>query len=76
MIIDSQQGTQMSPRQRLMLEQQRRVVAFMNPVLQQSVDDTLKALEVRKEQGVRPEKIWFLDRQEHGTLSIAEWMGF
>lgn len=76
MIISSQQGTQLSQRQRLMLEQQRRVVAFMNPVLQQSVDDALKAMEVRKEQGAKPERIWFREREEKGTPSFAEWMGY
>ncbi|RMQ32031.1 hypothetical protein ALP86_200047 [Pseudomonas amygdali pv. mori] len=72
----SLQGIQLSPGQRRMLEQQRHVRDFMNPVLTQQVAETLAVIEVRKEQGVKPEKIWFLDRQEKGTPSIAEWMGY
>ncbi|MGN9471540.1 hypothetical protein [Pseudomonas syringae] len=72
----SLQGIQLSPGQRRMLEQQRHVREFMNPVLTQQVAETLAEIEVRKEQGTKPEKIWFLDRQEKGTPSMAEWMGY
>ncbi|QQQ52895.1 hypothetical protein JJQ97_12180 [Pseudomonas syringae] len=72
----SLQGIQLSPGQRRMLEQQRHVREFMNPVLTQQVAETLAVIEVRKEQGTKPERIWFLDRQEKGTPSMAEWMGF
>ncbi|KPY75107.1 hypothetical protein ALO45_200256 [Pseudomonas syringae pv. syringae] len=59
-----------------MLEHQRHVREFMNPVLTQQVAETLAVIEVRKEQGAKPERIWFLDRQEKGTPSMAEWMGY
>ncbi|NVL62367.1 hypothetical protein E0I00_26700 [Pseudomonas syringae pv. actinidiae] len=72
----SMQGVQLSPSQRRMLDQQRHVKQFMNPVLTQQVAETLAVIEVRKEQGTKPERIWFLDRQEKGTPSIAEWMGY
>lgn len=72
----SLQGIQLSPGQRRMLEQQRHVREFMNPVLTQQVAETLAVIEVRKEQGTKPELIWFLDRQEKGTPSMAEWMGY
>lgn len=72
----SLQGIQLSPGQRRMLDQQRHVREFMNPVLTQQVAETLAVIEVRKDQGVKPEKIWFVDRQEKGTPSIAEWMGY
>lgn len=72
----SLQGIQLSPGQRRMLDQQRHVREFMNPVLTQQVSETLAVIEDRKDQGVKPEKIWFVDRQEKGTPSIAEWMGY
>ncbi|KPX97517.1 hypothetical protein ALO62_200055 [Pseudomonas amygdali pv. myricae] len=74
----SLQGIQLSAGQRRMLEQQRHVREFMNPVLTQQVSETLAVIEARKEQGVKPEKIWFHDRQSswQGTISVAEWMGY
>jgi len=70
------QGVQLTQGQRLRLEQQQRVKSFMAPVLVDLVADTLKAVEVRKEQGIKPERQWFKEREEVGTLSFAEWMGF
>lgn len=72
------QGSQLSPGQRRMLEQQRHVNSFMNPVLTQQVAETLLTMEVRKEQGAKPELIWFVDRESSwtGTISVAEWMGY
>ncbi|WP_191942284.1 hypothetical protein [Pseudomonas syringae] len=71
------QGAQLtSGQQRRLAEQQRVRASFINPVLAQQVEQTLKAIEARKEQGVKPERIWTLERQETGTTSVAEWMGF
>jgi len=70
------QGTQLSSGQRRRLADQKRVMASMPNVIAQQVAETLKLLEVRKEQGVKPERIWFIERQESGTTSVAEWMGF
>lgn len=71
------QGTQLSAGQRRTLAfQQSMRTPFLNPVLQASIDQTMVALDQRKEQGAKPEKIWFLDRQESGTTSVAEWMGY
>lgn len=71
------QGVQLSQGQRRQLAfQQQAQQAFMNPVLSEQVAQTLKALEVRKEQGIQPERLWFPDREETGTCSIAEWMGY
>ncbi|WP_235813913.1 hypothetical protein [Pseudomonas ficuserectae] len=77
-MITSLQGIQLSPAQRRMLEQQRHVREFMNPVLTHQVSETLAVIEARKEQGVKPEKIWFHDRESswQGTISVAEWMGY
>lgn len=72
----SLQGIQLSPGQRRMLDQQRHVREFMNPFLTQQVSETLAVIEVMKEHCVKPEKIWFLERQEKGTYSMAEWMGY
>lgn len=80
MLVDSQQGTQLSPRQRLMLQQQQHVRSFMHPVLLDQVAETLKAMEVRKEQGaskwVDPNKFNIVDFKSRGTPSVAEWMGY
>lgn len=71
------QGVQLtSGQQRRLSEQQRLRGAFINPVLAQQVEQTFKAVEARKEQGVKPERIWFVERQEIGTTCVAEWMGF
>ena len=71
------QGVQLtSGQQRRLAEQHQVLASFINPVLAEQVEQTLKAVETRKEQGVKPERIWFLERQETGTLCIAEWMGF
>ncbi|PAA39626.1 hypothetical protein [Pseudomonas fragi] len=71
------QGAQLTSGQKRRLAEQQRVQnSFINPVLAQQVEQTLRVVEARKEQGVKPERIWFVDRQEIGTTCIAEWMGF
>lgn len=71
------QGTRLSAGQRRTLENQERCkAAFLNPVLQMSVDETLKKVDQLKEQGVKPEKLWTPDYQSIGTVSVAEWMGY
>lgn len=75
-MIISLQGSQLSPGQRRNLAFQQQVKgAFLNTVLADQVAATLKAVEVRKEQGIKPERIWFIEREERGTSSFAEWMG-
>ena len=71
------QGAQLtSGQKRRLAEQQKIQNSFINPVLAQQVEQTLRVVEARKEQGVKPERIWFVERQETGTTCIAEWMGF
>ncbi|MFL1553491.1 hypothetical protein ACI77I_31210 [Pseudomonas sp. D47] len=71
------QGAQLTSGQRRRLAEQQQVrTSFINPVLAQQVEQTLKAVEARKEQGVKFERIWFVERQEIGTISVAGWMGF
>ncbi|KPB97808.1 Uncharacterized protein AC501_1291 [Pseudomonas amygdali pv. lachrymans] len=63
-----------------MLEQQRHVRQFMNPVLTQQVADTLAIVEKQKEQGaerwVDPNKFNIVKFKSKGTPSMAEWMGY
>ena len=76
-MITSLQGSRISSGQRKQLDFQNRCkAAFLNPVLADSVAATIKIMDERKEQGVKPEKIWFPERQETGTCSVAEWMGY
>lgn len=71
------QGVQLSAGQRRQLAfQQQTRAAFLNPILAESVEQTIAAVEARKASGVRPERVWFVDRQESGTPCIAEWMGY
>lgn len=71
------QGTQLSASQRRTMAMQQQVRAsFLNPVLQTMVDETFAALDQRKEQGAKPERQWFVERQEQGTACIAELMGY
>jgi len=48
----------------------------VNPVLQQQVNETLAALEARQSEGIKPERQWFLERQERGTPCVADLFGF
>lgn len=73
------QGAQLTPGQRIRLEQQAAIRSFINPVLQQQVAAALTALEdFKKSPAVpyKPEKQWFLESQTYGTPSIAEFMGY
>jgi hypothetical protein len=71
------QGTKLSAGQRQRLaDQERCKAAFLNPVLELSVVETLKKVDQLKEQGVKPEKLWTPDYQSRGTVSVAEWMGY
>jgi len=76
-MIVSFQGAQLSQGQRRQLEFQRNSrAAFLNTVLADQVAETIKAVDERKEAGLKPEKVWFVDRQESGTCCVAEWMGY
>lgn len=71
------QGGQLTAGQRRNLDFQNQVrQTFMSPVLAEQVAETLKAVEARKDQGIKPELVWVVERQESGTPSIAEWMGY
>lgn len=70
------QGTQLTSGQRRRLQLQQQARAFVNPVLQQQMNDTFAELDRRKQQGIKPERQWFLERQERGTPCVAEMFGF
>lgn len=70
------QGTQLTAGQRRTMQMQQQVRAFMNPILQQQVNETLAAVEARQSQGIKPERQWFLERQERGTPCVADLFGF
>jgi len=70
------QGTQLTPGQKARLQQQQHLKSFMNPVLAEQVETTLAVIELRKEQGAKPDQIWFFDYESHGTVSMAEFMGY
>lgn len=72
----SLQGLQISSGQRKSMEQQSHVRSLMNSVLSDQVAQTIAVLEVRKEQGIQPEKQWVTVSDTRGTVSIAEWMGY
>lgn len=72
------QGSQLTTSDRRRLAERQQVVAsaFLNPVLQNQLQVAIHRLEERKEQGFKPEKFWFVERQEQGTTCVAEWMGY
>lgn len=71
------QGAQLTSGQRRQLAFQAQArQSFLSPVLELVVTETIAALEQRKEEGAKPEKQWFIERQETGTLCVAEWMGY
>jgi hypothetical protein len=70
-------GTPLSAGQRRQLAfQQQTRTAFLNPILAESVEQSIAAVETRKEQGVKPERFWFVERQEQGTTCVADCMGY
>lgn len=70
------QGTQLTAAERNRLAQQRHVQSLMQPVLLAQVQETLLALKSPSLVQFKPEKTWFVERNEIGTTSVAEWMGF
>lgn len=73
----SLQGTQLSASERRSLELRQQVRAsFINPVLQAQVDLTVAKLDQRKEEGAKPERVWFNDRTEKGTPFLGDVFGY
>lgn len=72
----SMQGLQLTASDRRRIDQQRAVQASMQSILRDQINQTLAEVQRRKEQGIKPETVWFKDSESFGTPSIAEWMGF
>ena len=74
------QGTQLTAGQKLRLQQQQHVKAFMNPVLAEQVTSALAHVEILREQcakpWVDPYKFNIVEHKSQGTPSMAEWMGY
>lgn len=70
------QGTQLSANQRRQLAfQQQAKASFLNPELQQMLADSLAEQERRKALGIKPERIWFVERNEKGTPWLGDVFG-
>lgn len=70
-----QPGRALSAAQRRQLDLQARMRLIPSP-LRAEVEQTIRELDERKEQGAKPEKQYFHVSTSHGTVSVAEWMGF
>jgi len=71
------QGTQLSAGQRRQIAfQQQAKASFLGAHLQQMLDDSFAELERRKEQGAKPERVWFVERNEKGTPWLGDVFGY
>jgi len=70
------QGLSLSAAQRRQVELRSRMRHVDTSVLRAQVEETLAAVKLRKEQGVKPDQQYFHVSTESGTSSVAEWMGF
>jgi len=72
------QGSQLTAGDRRRLAERQQVAAstFLNPVLQNQLQVAIDRLEERKEQGVKPEKFWFVERNESGTPFLGQPFGY
>jgi len=72
------QGAQLTAADRTRIAQRDQIARslLLNQVLAHHVGQTLDALNKRKEQGVKPEKIWFLVCDESGTPFVGDAFGF
>lgn len=71
------QGPQISSGMRARLAQQQQLRAsFLPDHLNQMVDQGQAAVAARKEQGVRPERLWSTERNESGTPFLGDVFGY
>ncbi|TBU73713.1 hypothetical protein [Phytopseudomonas daroniae] len=71
------QGIQLTAGQRRQHAfQQQAKASFLSASLQQILDDSAAELAKRKEQGAKPERIWFVDRIEKGTPWLGDVFGY
>lgn len=70
------QGVQLTAGQQRRQAFQKQVkTAFLSAPLQNMLDESFAELDRRKEQGVKPERIWFVDRIEKGTPWLGDVFG-
>ena len=73
----SLQGQQISSGMRARLAQQQQLRAsFFSDHLTQMVDQGLAAVDARKEQGARPEKLWSTEFNQSGTPFLGDVFGY
>ncbi|WP_341523998.1 hypothetical protein AABC73_13480 [Pseudomonas sp. G.S.17] len=70
------QGLSLSAAQRRQVELRSRMRPVDTSVLRAQVEETLAAVKLRKEQGVKPDQQYFHVSNDAGTPSVAEWMGY
>ncbi len=71
------QGIQLSASQRRTMAMRQQVQqAFMSAPLQEQVQQTIQVLDERKEQGAKPERVWFPVSNESGTPWLGDVFGF
>ena len=70
------QGLSLSAAQRRQVELRSRMRDVDTSVLRAQVEETLAAVNLRKEQGVKPDQQYFHVYNDSGTPSVAEWMGY
>ncbi len=68
------QGTQLSASQKRTMHRQQTV--FINHHLASAVDSALDATEERKAAGVKPARLWTVERQERGTPYLGDTFNF
>lgn len=76
MIVSGYQGSSLSASDRRRLEQQRLYSRSRSNFLREQTEQTLAELDRRKEQGAKPEPLWFLEFEAKGTPCVAELFGF
>jgi len=70
------QGLSLSAAQRRQVELRSRIRPVDTSVLRAQIEETLAAVNLRKEQGVKPDQQYFHVSNDSGTPSVAEWMGY
>lgn len=72
------QGSQITASDRVQIARREQIARslFLNRVLSDQVAQIIASLDQRKEQRVKPEKIWSLDFQSKGTPFVGDVFGF
>lgn len=76
MIVSGFQGTSLSSADRRRLQHRRLYSVPQSNFLREQTDKTLAELDRRKEQGIKPDKVWTLDYEIKFTRPFADVFGF